>query len=370
VTTYRTEGGYSDSRRPDSVDFVSDIREDLRRRDFTMNAMALDPLAGVFLDPHGGENDLERKVVRAIGDPAERFGEDALRMLRAIRFATQLGFTVDPPTLENIARLSQRIAAVSPERVRDELTKLIQSSNPSYGLRLLNDTGLLLTVLPELAEGIGVQQRGNHRFDVFEHSLRACDAAPADNLSLRLAALLHDIGKPRALETGDDGERRFHGHDQVSAEMAEQILRRLRFPNKVIDSVTHLVRHHMFHYTPNWTDAAVRRFIARVGAGHVPELIALRAADGQAVRGEKVDTRALGEFSLRVQRTIAQQEALTIRDLAVNGRDLMDAGIPAGPSLGVVLESLLETVLDDPAQNTPERLVEIARRFYDQRLRE
>ncbi|MFW5683493.1 MAG: CCA tRNA nucleotidyltransferase [Spirochaetota bacterium] len=370
VTTYRTEGAYSDARRPDEVSFVSDINEDLRRRDFTINAMALDPVAERFLDPHGGEDDLEGRVVRAIGDPDERFSEDALRMLRAIRFASQLSFRVDEPTLASITRRASTISAVSLERVRDELTKLVLSPLPSYGFRLLEQTGLLGIIVPELAEGVGVEQRGNHRFDVFEHSLRACDAAPGDRLELRLAALLHDVGKPRTLVIGDDGERRFHGHDQESARMTESLLRRLRYPNRVVNSVSHLVRHHMFNYTPEWSDAAVRRFVARVGADSVQDLIALRAADGAAVRGEHIDTRALGGFSERVRRVMEEQSAVTVRDLAVNGRDLMNAGIPGGPGIGVVLNALLETVLDDPSQNSKERLIEIGTRFYEERVRE
>lgn len=369
VTTYRTESDYSDSRRPDSVAFVGTIDEDLRRRDFTMNAMAFDPDRGVFLDPHDGEADIRRRLVRAIGDPTERFGEDALRMLRAVRFATQLAFEIDAPTLEAIAAGADRIRAVSAERVRDELVKLIASERPSYGMRLLRDTSLLSRTLPELAEGVGVEQRGNHRFGVFEHSIRACDAAPADNLVVRLAALLHDVGKPRALEEDEDGTRRFNGHDKLSAHMSEELLRRLKFPNRTIAAVVHLVRHHMFNYTPEWTDAAVRRFIARVGADAVPDLITLRAADGAAVTGEEVDTRPLGQFAERVRAEIESQRALTVRDLAVSGHDLIAAGIPKGPLLGVVLDTLLEAVLEDPAQNTPERLIEIAKRFYDERLR-
>ncbi|MFW5737806.1 MAG: CCA tRNA nucleotidyltransferase [Spirochaetota bacterium] len=370
VTTYRTESDYSDSRRPDRVDFVGDIDEDLRRRDFTMNAMAFDPDRGVFLDPHGGEEDIRDRVVRAIADPSDRFREDALRMLRAVRFATRLEFTIDSATLEAITAGADRIRAVSAERVRDELVKLLESERPSYGMRIMRDTSLLSRVLPELAEGVGVEQRGNHRFDVFEHSIRACDAAPADNMVVRLAALLHDVGKPRALEEDDDGTRRFHGHDKLSAQMSEELLRRLKFPNRTIAAVAHLVRHHMFNYTPEWSDAAVRRFIARVGKDAVADLIALRAADGTAVTGEEVDTRPLGRFAERVRGEMESQRALTVRDLAVGGHDLMDAGIPRGPLLGVVLETLLEAVIEDPAQNTRERLIEIAKRFYEERLRE
>lgn len=369
VTTYRTESGYSDTRRPDLVEFVGDIYEDLKRRDFTMNAMALDPLSGVFLDPHGGEHDVKAGVIRAIGDPAERFAEDALRMLRAVRFATELEFTVDPGTLEGIRLCAPRIAAVSMERVRDELSKMVQSRLPSYGLRMMHETGLLPVVLPELAEGVGVEQRGNHRYDVFEHSIRACDAAPREDLTVRLAALLHDVGKPRAMVEEPSGERRFHGHDQVSADMSEAILRRLKYPNRLISDVAHLVRHHMFNYTPQWTDAAVRRLVARVGVEAIPRLVSLRAADSEAIAGRRADSRALGEFVARVNARLAADEATTVKDLAVNGRDLIEAGIPPGPGMGVVLDALLEAVLDDPSLNTKPRLLTIARRYYQERVR-
>ncbi|MFP4114229.1 MAG: CCA tRNA nucleotidyltransferase [Spirochaetota bacterium] len=368
VTTYRTEGDYTDARRPDTVRFVRDIHEDLKRRDFTINAMALDPVCARFLDPHGGTDDIKAKIVRAIGDPAERFREDALRLLRAVRFATQLEFVIDPRTLEEITERAASISAVSQERIRDELTKILESSRPSYGLILMKETRLLDYLVPELVEGIDVAQRGNHRFDIFEHSLRACDAAPPGNLIVRLAALFHDVGKPRTLEVAPDGTRRFHGHDQVSADMTEGILRRLRYPNKTVDRVVHLVRHHMFNYTPEWTDSAVRRFISRVGIHAIPDLLALRQADGEAIRGERVDPRPLSELAARVQRQVETDHAFTVRDLAVNGHDLMESGIPSGRTLGIVLEALLETVLDDPRQNEKSRLLEIAHRFYEERI--
>jgi tRNA nucleotidyltransferase (CCA-adding enzyme) len=368
ITTFRTEIGYTDGRRPDSVTFGASIEDDLARRDFTMNGMALDPVGHRFLDPFHGEEDLHAGVVRAIGDAPARFAEDHLRLLRAVRFATQLEFTIEENTWNALGQYSQSISRVSPERLRDEITKILQSARPSRGLRLLRDSGLLAHVLPELAVGVGLEQRGDHLYDVFEHSIRTCDETPADNLVIRLAGLLHDIAKPAALTVDDDGNRTFHGHDRISAEQAEPLLRRLRFPNTVINQVVHLVRHHMFHYTPDWTDAAVRRFLARVGLENVESLFALRQADSYAQRGTPTDLRALLMFRERIAAVLAGEHALSRKDLAINGHDLASIDIPPGRDMGTIIDHLFETVLDDPQQNTRERLLTIARSFYDSRL--
>ena len=369
VTTYRTEGNYSNSRHPDSVAFVSSIEDDLSRRDFTMNAIAYDPVDGRLLDPYNGVADIRIATIRAIGEPRQRFQEDALRMLRVARFAAQLSFTVDPATIEAARVQAHRINLVSAERIRDELTKLLQSPVPSTGLRLILDMRMLEHILPELAEGIGVQQRDRHLFDVFEHSLRTCDAIAADRLDLRLAALLHDIGKPRSLEIQGDGDRTFHGHDKTSAEMADSILARLRFPNDVRKHVTTLVRHHMFDYTPESTDASVRRLLRRVGPENIDDLIALRQADRIAVRGDRDAGAAwASEMHQRIDTIANRDDALSVGDLTVNGDDLCAVGIPAGPRMGVVLDFLLESVLDDPTLNTRERLLEIAERYYRTRV--
>ncbi len=259
VTTFRTESGYSDARHPDFVEFVATIEADLARRDFTINGMALDPVSERFLDPFGGEADLESGTVRAIGNPDKRFAEDALRLLRAIRFATQLGFIIEIGTWDALVRIAGSLRLVSHERMRDEINKILASQQPSVGFRLMSDSGLLRIVLPELAAGVDVEQRGDHRFDVFEHSVRTCDDAPRENLTVRLAALLHDIAKPAALTVDADGCRTFHGHDEQSAIQAESLLRRLRYPNVINNQVTHLIRQHMFHYTPEWRIMANRQ---------------------------------------------------------------------------------------------------------------
>lgn len=369
VTTFRTESHYSDGRHPDSVDFVRSIHDDLARRDFTINGMALDPVSGAFLDPHGGEPDLRARIVRAIGDPDHRFREDALRLFRAVRFSAQLEFSIAADTWASVCRLAPGLARVSCERLREELDKMLRAARPGDGFRLLMGSGLLQVVLPELAQGVGAEQRGGHRFDVFEHSLLACDAAPPDDRTVRLAALLHDIGKPSTMVLDPQGNRTFHNHDRISAELAERALRRLRYPNSVIADVAHLIRHHMFHYTPDWSDAAVRRFVARVGLQHLDALFAVRAADSYAQQGLPSENHSLRQLRERITTVLSSEHALSRSDLAVNGSDLAAHGIPRGPAMGVVIDHLLETVLDDPQQNTREQLLRIAREFYDTRMR-
>lgn len=367
VTTFRTETAYSDGRRPDSVTFASTIDEDLSRRDFTINGIALDLNDGHVVDPFRGRDDIHRRVVRAIGVPDERFSEDALRLLRAIRFAVKLDFTIDKNTLAGIRNAAPTISRVSAERVRDELTRMIQSPDPRRALRLLRDTQLLDPILPELSRGIAVPQDGAAAPDVFEHLALSTEGAPADRLDLRLAALLHDVAKPCCLQE-HEGVLQFHGHDERSAEIADAVMRRLRFPNRLIAHVGHLIRHHMFHYTSDWTDAAVRRFVARVGVESVEDLFALRAADRYGKLARRTPDPAIDELRARIAEITTRKDAVSVAHLAVNGTDLMAAGIPGGPAVGTTLRFLLETVMDDPSQNDQARLLKIARRFYEDRL--
>ncbi len=370
VTTYRSDGTYSDGRRPDAVTFSATIDEDLARRDFTINGMACDLASGRLLDPHGGRADLMRKVVRAIGDPSQRFQEDGLRPVRACRLAAQLGFSIDAATKAAIPAALDRVRLVSMERVRDELVRIVQSEHVVMGFELLSETGLLAVIMPELEQGRGVEQRERHCFDVFMHSLYTCAAADPADLGLRLAALLHDVGKPATLTFGEAGEPRFHNHDRVSAELADEILKRLKLPNAVVERVSHLVRHHMFNYSEEWKDAAVRRLVARVGREHIHDLMRLRRADqvGRCNRDEPIT--GLVELGRRIERVLGAESALTLGDLAVDGRALMaELAVPSGPVVGVILRFLMETVLEDPAQNERGRLLEIARRFYEERLR-
>lgn len=372
VTTFRTEDGYSDGRRPDRVTFAPSIADDLGRRDFTINAMAWDLRRDRLEDPHGGRADLEARLIRAIGDPDQRFREDGLRPLRACRFAAQLAFTVEPATKLAIARALDVTARVSAERVRDEIAKILGSPKPSVGLRLMHETGLLALLLPELAAGAGVAQGDLHCWDVLTHSLMACDAAPPGDLVLRLAALLHDVGKPASAGTTPDGRPTFYGHERRSREMTAAALERLRFPSAVTETVAHLVGEHMFNYTGEWSDAAVRRLVARVGESYIEPLIALRRADqaGLCPDSAAAFPGRLEEFAARVRGVLDGASALTIRELAVDGNEVMARlGIGPGPAVGAVLAQLLEAVLDDPALNDRERLLTIAENVYRERVK-
>jgi tRNA nucleotidyltransferase (CCA-adding enzyme) len=371
VTTYRTEAGYSDGRRPDSVAFTPSLLEDLARRDFTMNAMAWDIAEGRMVDPYDGAADIGRRLIRAIGDPLARFREDGLRPLRACRFAAQLGFQVDVPTREAIPLALDVLRGVSAERVRDELTKILLAPLPSVGLEIMRETGILTVELPELCEGIGVAQGDLHCWDVFTHGLRACDAAPRESLELRLAALLHDVGKPRVRGADPAGRPTFHGHEKLSAQIAAEVLQRLRFPNDVTRRVAHLVGQHMFNYQDEWSDAAVRRLIARVGEDAIDDIVALRRADqaGMCPGNSTAFPEGLSRFAARVQAVREGGRAFTVRELAVDGSDLMTRlGIAPGPAVGTLLSALLQAVLDDPGMNEKEKLLDIAGRFYRERM--
>jgi tRNA nucleotidyltransferase (CCA-adding enzyme) len=357
ITTYRTEGPYTDGRHPDWVNFGASLEEDLARRDFTVNAMAFDPETATLVDPEGGIEDLAGRVIRTVGDPDARFREDGLRPLRGIRFAAVLEFSVDPETLAAIARARDGVARVARERVRDELLKLLGAPRPSIGIELLRQTGLLGGILPELLDEVGVAQNRFHAHDVYEHSLHAVDAVPRERPLVRLAALLHDIGKP-STRAVVDGEGTFYNHQRVGAEMARDILERLRFSRDDRDLVSHLVDEHMFHYTQEWSDGAVRRFLRRVGTESLDDQFQLREADNAARGVESGDAGTLGELRARIDAVLARREAIAVQDLAVQGDDVMRAlGIGPGPEVGRALHALLDRVLEDPGLNERERLL-------------
>lgn len=362
VTTYRTEGTYRDRRRPDEVSFGTSLRDDLARRDFTINAIAWLPVdlparRGRLVDPYDGIGDLRRRVVRAVGDAGERLDEDALRLLRAARFAALYGMTLDPATEGAVRRLAATASSVSGERVRDELLRILRAADapPSQAFLLMERLGLLEVLLPELAALRGVPQAKSLPGDALDHSLRTADALPVTDPVLRLAGLLHDLGKATTLADGH-----FYGHEAVGARLAEEVMRRLRFSTAEIARVSELVRRHMFAYEPAWSDAAVRRFIQRVGRERLTDLFALRRADNAASGLEESHTGGLAELAERAAREL--NAPIRVVDLAVDGDDLQrELGLQPGPLIGQVLGRLLEAVVEDPRRNDRETLLALAR---------
>jgi tRNA nucleotidyltransferase (CCA-adding enzyme) len=364
VTTFRSDHEYADFRRPHRVEFGDAIETDLARRDFTVNAMAWGWAAGEqgparLVDPFDGQRDLAERRLRAVGDPDARFREDALRMIRAVRLAATLGFEIEPSTMGALEANAPLVRHLSGERIGAELARLLAAPTPSAGLQLMEATGILGHVAPELARQRGIPQNKIPGEDLWDHTLRCVDAAPVDRPVVRLAALLHDIGKPATMAEGH-----FIDHDVVGADQADALLRRLRFPRAVADRVVHLVRHHMFFLEPGAGDAAVRRFIIRVGRDALDELFLLREADDAGSGREPGD--GIRELRARVTAELAAQRALHRRDLAVDGRDLMhELGLAPGPRVGRVLDGLLERVIADPALNHRESLLELARAMVD-----
>jgi tRNA nucleotidyltransferase (CCA-adding enzyme) len=361
VTTYRIEADYADHRHPTSVAFTDSLHEDLSRRDFTMNAMAWRPgiegKPGELVDPFGGQRDLESRVVRAVGEPRERFAEDALRMLRAVRFATRLGFVIDPRTADAIRESASLAKNLSGERLQQEITKMLEAPKPSEAFRLLSDLGLLEVICPELEIAKETPQDKAVAQNVFEHSLATLDATPPDDLVLRLAGLFHDIGKPATFADGH-----FHQHEFVGEAKAREILRRWRFDKETVTRVTHLIRNHMFWYQSEWTPSAVRRFIRKVGLEDIPALFALRKADNIGSGARSPRMYALEALWERVQEEIRAASAFSLKDLAIDGNDVMaELGIPPGPRVGEILSELFERVTDDPGLNTREHLLRLAR---------
>ena len=389
VTTFRTEAGYSDGRHPDSINYAATIEEDLARRDFTMNAIAASLEDGLVVDPYEGQKDIKKNLIRTVGLAHERFMEDGLRPVRAIRFAAKLGFSIENNTYSEIFKkeIQEKAASISIERFRDEFEKIMKAPRPSIGLKMLEETGLMKIFLPEFLICRGCIQsdyRAFHEFDVLDHLYYACDGAPANKLNVRLAALFHDIGKPQAKKIikekvldGDknDGSTKeietitFYNHEAFSEKITRSLMTRLKFSNEMIDNVSHLVKEHMFHYEPSWTAAAVRRFIIRAKAECLEDLYDLRLADMFGMHNEKVEIRysesvkLLLELKDRIEAELEKNNALTLKSLAVNGRDLMQIGIPAGKELGRILNELLDCVLEDPSMNEKEKLLETAKKI-------
>jgi tRNA nucleotidyltransferase (CCA-adding enzyme) len=359
VTTLRGEGAYSDSRRPDQVFFVKNIEEDLARRDFTVNAVAYDPLEDRLIDPFHGLDDMELGRLRTVGKPEERFSEDGLRVLRAARFVATLGFGLEEGTLAAIPSALAAFERVSKERVRDEWLKIMRAGKPSRAFEIMKSTGILGISCPDLIEQVGCEQNKYHAYDVWGHSMACLDASEAKALP-RMAALLHDLGKPRTRAFSDKTrDFTFYHHEAVGADMADEWLRAYRFSNEERKHIVHLVRHHLICYSSEWSDAAVRRFVRRIGLDQLEPLLALGRADVLA-KGKPVESElaALEELRARVQDSVAQGAAFGTRDLTVTGHDVMKTlGVRPGPIIGKVLDRLLERVLEDPALNQREVLL-------------
>lgn len=396
ITTYRSEKGYSDFRRPDEVTWGTTLAEDVTRRDFTMNAVVIGPSSAKasegqaskmeyeVIDLVGGIKDFEDNLIRTVGKAEDRFGEDALRMMRAIRFAATLGFQIDPEALAAIMKKAPLLAKISRERVRDELFKILKSNYPADGIKLLISTGLMEYIIPEILEGKGVEQKGRHTLDVLDHMLESLANCPSSNPLVRLATLLHDVGKPatrrfhcfkcgKQLKMETDfktgyfncprcqtiqTERQattFYGHEVVGARITAKIADNLRLSTKEKEKLVTLVRWHMFAYQPEMTDASIRRFIRNVGKENISDMMLLRIGDRKG-GGSKATSWRLMELQKRIGEQL--YEPMEINDMVVNGRDVMEIlKINPGPKIGQVLKSLFEEVIEDTSKNNRDYLI-------------
>lgn len=358
ITPYRIEGKYSNARHPDEVTFSDKLQDDLERRDFTINAIAYDAATGELVDEHEGQADISRRVLRTVGDARKRFEEDALRMLRAVRLSAELDFALDTGVLAAIAEQAPQLEKISRERVRDEFSRILLSPRPMQAIYVAQKLGILKYIIPELEEGIGCTQNQAHSFDVFEHLLRSLQhAADKDwSLDIRLAALLHDIGKPATREhSPEKNDWTFHGHDVVSARMAKKILADLKYPKDLSEKVVSLVRWHMFFSDPDLvTLSAVRRLIARVGTENIEDLVNLRVCDRIGTGRPKEHPFRLRKYMSMIDE--AMRDPISVAMLKIDGARLMEMGEQPGPKFGWALHALLEEVLDDPAKNTTEYL--------------
>ncbi len=396
VTTYRIESKYSDKRHPDEVKFAKTLEEDLSRRDFTINALAArisnqetvnrkrrtgiseqgsvtseyekkEKTSGSELeivDLFFGREDLENKLIRAVGDGNERFDEDALRMMRAIRFSVTLGFAIEEKTFLAIQKNAENLKHISPERIRDEFAKIILSPTPARGIELLQETGVLKIILPEIESGIGVTQSHHHYYGpyntVYKHLVASLEKCPSKKLEVRLAALLHDVGKPKA-KRGEGENATFYNHEYIGERMTKNILERLRFSRRVIDKVALLVRNHMFYYNVDEVgESGVRRVVQKVGLENILDLIDVRIADRLGSGVPKAVPYKLRHFQFMVEKV--SSDPISVKQLKLNGNDLMkELGVEPGPKIGAILAVLLSKVIDDPTLNEKEKLIELAK---------
>lgn len=366
VTTYRSEQGYSDRRHPDKVVFEDKLEKDLARRDFTINAMALRLRSGQaekMIDLFGGEKDIKKRIIRAVGEPSDRFKEDALRMLRAIRLSCQLKFSIEPKTLRAIAKMAGSIKFIAKERVRDELIKILSSSRSYEGIELLHETKLLQYIIPELERGVGVAQNHHHVYSVFKHSLLALKHCPSQDWRVKFASLLHDIAKPQTKRyikgdptIGSKQVATFYNHDIVGAKFTKKIMQRLKFSTADTDKAANLVRHHMFYYNVDEvTAASVRRLIQKVGADNLKDLIDLRVADRLGSGVPKAKPYKLRHLEYMMKKV--QHDPISVKMLKINGDELMVMlKIKPGPKIGAILEVLLAEVIEEPKLNNKKYL--------------
>lgn len=361
ATTYRIESKYSDKRHPDEIKFADKLEDDLKRRDFTINALAMD-IKGKIIDIFGGQKDLKNKIIRAVSDPEERFNEDALRMVRAVRFATVLSspageFTVEPETFKAIEKHHNLLQVISKERIRDEFIKIINSNNGMKGIELLRETQLLKYIVPELLEGFNVGQNLHHIYTVWEHNLRAlqytCDQKYS--FEVRLASLLHDVGKPKS-KRGDGYNSTFYGHEVIGARLTAMIMDRLKFSKDIGEKITKLVRYHLFYYNPGEvTESSVRRLVANIGEENVQDLLKVREADRIGSGTPKAIPYKLRHLKFMIDKVA--RDPISPKMLKINGNNLMQMlAIGPGPKVGMIINGLMNEVLDDPAKNTKEYL--------------
>ncbi|MCL6096417.1 MAG: CCA tRNA nucleotidyltransferase [Patescibacteria group bacterium] len=367
ITTYRTEGEYKDSRHPESVKWGKTIEEDLARRDFTINAIALkitsfDKKTPDFeiIDPYEGQKDIEKKTVKAVGDANKRFKEDALRLIRAIRIATELNFTIEEDTWNKIKEDASLIQNISNERVHDELLRILKSDNAYEGIILLKDSTLLQFILPELIEGIDVSQirpGRHHTTDVFTHNVLSLKFCPSKDPVVRFATLIHDVGKPKVEKKDEEGLVIFHNHEVVGAKIAKEICQRLKFSKKDTEKIVSLIRWHMFSVNEELTDAGVRRFIRRVGVGNVKDMMDLRVGDRLGGGTQTAESWRLKLFKEKVEKQL-KPAPFSINDMAIDGNDIMSSlQIKPGPKVGEILQKLFEEVDEDLSKNNKNYLL-------------
>ncbi|MEK7647240.1 MAG: HD domain-containing protein [Patescibacteria group bacterium] len=353
ITPYRLESKYSDQRHPDEVRFTEKLEEDLKRRDFTINALALDMESGGIIDFFGGREDLKKGLIKAVGEPKERFAEDALRIMRAVRLATELNFGLDDKTQQALQKNSASLEVIAKERIRDELEKILKTPQPARGFELMREYGVLKYVMPELERGFGVTQNKDHIFTVWDHNLRALShAAEKDwNLEVRMGALLHDIAKPHT-KRGEGPKSTFYGHDVVGGRMTEQMLTRLKFPQKFVEKVSKLVRYHLFFSdTAVITLSAVRRVVRNVGQENIDDLMRVRFCDRIGMGRPKEQPFRLRKYQAMIEEV--SRDPISVGMLNINGERVMAAtNISPGPRIGSILNILLDEVLDDPKLNT------------------